>query len=284
MSPSAEAHPLPPDSHVHSEWSWDALAGSMERTCERAVEIGLPSVAFTEHADFTPLTLREDTPIPGAWQVLVSDLVLTAPEFDLDGYQESLERCRDRFKGLRILSGVELSEPHRHGQRVGELLTRGRFDRVLGSVHSLAINGGFADILDLYPDRPAAALVRDYLAEARRMIDGSGEFEVLAHIDYPIRYWPADAGPYDPAAFEDDHREVLRALAGSGRALEINTRVPLDPLVVRWWFQEGGRAVTFASDAHEPLALARGFAEATAMAESCGFRPGSHPDDFWTRR
>ena len=44
---------LPPDNHVHSEYSWDALAGSMERTCERAVEIGLPSVAFTEHADFS---------------------------------------------------------------------------------------------------------------------------------------------------------------------------------------------------------------------------------------
>ena len=45
---------LPADSHVHSQWSWDALAGSMEGTCRRAVEIGLPAVAFTEHADFTP--------------------------------------------------------------------------------------------------------------------------------------------------------------------------------------------------------------------------------------
>jgi histidinol-phosphatase (PHP family) len=44
---------LPPDGHVHSEWSWDAIAGSMERSCARAVELGLPSIAFTEHADFT---------------------------------------------------------------------------------------------------------------------------------------------------------------------------------------------------------------------------------------
>ncbi|WP_424531652.1 PHP domain-containing protein [Sphaerisporangium viridialbum] len=275
---------LPADDHVHSEWSWDALAGSMERTCERAVEIGLPSVAFTEHADFTPWTLREDTPIPDAWQVLVSDQVLTAPEIDLDGYQESLRRCRDRFKGLRILSGVELSEPHRHGPRAGELLARGRFDRVLGSVHSLSIEGGFAEIADLYPVRAAAAVVRAYLAEAGRMVEEFGDFEVLAHIDYPVRYWPAGAGPFDPAAFEDDYRAVLRALARSGRALEVNTRVPLHPQIVRWWFQEGGPAITFASDAHDPFSLAHGFAEATAMAGSCGFRPGAHPDDFWTRR
>jgi histidinol phosphatase-like PHP family hydrolase len=44
---------LPSDGHVHSEWSWDALAGSMEGTCARAIEVGLPAVAFTEHLDHT---------------------------------------------------------------------------------------------------------------------------------------------------------------------------------------------------------------------------------------
>ena len=53
---------LPADGHVHSEWSWDAPNGSMERTCARAVDLGLPAVAFTEHADFT------------TWIVLASDL------------------------------------------------------------------------------------------------------------------------------------------------------------------------------------------------------------------
>ena len=59
---AAETGPivLPADSHVHSQWSWDALAGSMEGTCQRAVEIGLPAVAFTEHADFTPWSLGPD--------------------------------------------------------------------------------------------------------------------------------------------------------------------------------------------------------------------------------
>src|SRR4051812_7223770 len=44
---------LPPDNHNHSEWSWDAFAGSMEGSCARAVELGLPSIAFTEHVDLT---------------------------------------------------------------------------------------------------------------------------------------------------------------------------------------------------------------------------------------
>ncbi len=41
------------DRHVHSEWSWDAAQGDMMATCARAVELGLPALAFTEHADFT---------------------------------------------------------------------------------------------------------------------------------------------------------------------------------------------------------------------------------------
>ena len=45
---------LPADQHVHTEWSWDARDGAMERTCARAVRIGLPAIAFTEHADYTP--------------------------------------------------------------------------------------------------------------------------------------------------------------------------------------------------------------------------------------
>jgi histidinol-phosphatase (PHP family) len=47
---------LPADGLVHSEWSWDAVNGSMEQTCARAVAIGLPAIAFTEHADYTPWT------------------------------------------------------------------------------------------------------------------------------------------------------------------------------------------------------------------------------------
>jgi histidinol-phosphatase (PHP family) len=40
------------DHHVHTEWSWDAPNGSMEDSCRRAVEFGIPALAFTDHADW----------------------------------------------------------------------------------------------------------------------------------------------------------------------------------------------------------------------------------------
>ena len=48
---------LPPDNHVHTEWSWQAPGeASMARSCEQALVVGVPSVAFTDHLDFTTWT------------------------------------------------------------------------------------------------------------------------------------------------------------------------------------------------------------------------------------
>jgi hypothetical protein len=93
-----------------------------------------------------------------------------------------------------------------------------------------------------------------YLAEARRMIAASEMYEVLSHIDYAVRYWPAQQeGPFNPRIFEDAFRQVMRDLAGSGKALELNVGGPLRPWIPQWWSEEGGHAITFASDAHTAL-------------------------------
>jgi histidinol-phosphatase (PHP family) len=65
--------------------------------------------------------------------------------------------------------------------------------------------------------------------------------------------------------------------------LEVNTNAPLHPEILGWWHEEGGEAITFASDAHDPTRLARSFADAAATVEAYGFRPGRHPYDFWRR-
>ncbi|MFT4084568.1 MAG: PHP domain-containing protein [Nocardioides sp.] len=258
--------PLPADNHVHSEWSWDTKRADMAATCARAVQLGLPSIAFTEHVDHT---------------------ARSAP-FDAEGYLEAIEVCRARFGGLRILTGVELGEAHWNPAETEELLAGGRFERVLGSLHSAGELDGHPDFAVLYGARAREQVVRDYLAEIEKLITGFDGFQVLAHIDYPARRWPVgedrwDPHAFDPTLFEEEYRHVLRILAGSGRTLEFNTRIPMDPLLLRWWYDVGGDSVSFASDAHEPDLLAHGFAEAVAVASAAGFRPGADPLDFWRR-
>ena len=99
---------LPMDSHVHSEWSWDARSrGSMEQTCARAVEIGLPAIAFTEHLDHTVWRIELEGPYAMDHLTAVADPggILTPPAFDAAGYLEAIARCRELFPSLRILSG-----------------------------------------------------------------------------------------------------------------------------------------------------------------------------------
>jgi histidinol-phosphatase (PHP family) len=195
----------------------------------------------------------------------------------------SVQRCRERFSELRIMTGIELGEPHRHRDVVARLLEAGRFERVLGSLHCLPDGDGFSEMPNLFRQRRPADVIRDYLAELIRLIEGSNAFDVLGHIDYALRYWPESAGPFNVDAFETEFRHALHVLARSGRALEVNTRGQLHPELVQWWREEGGQTITFGSDAHDPSSIARGFTEATAMVDDAGFRPGRHPDDFWKR-
>ena len=258
----------------------------MAGSCARAVEIGLPAIAFTEHLDHT--VWRVDLESPYVTEHLSAmagpDGLLTPPVFDPVGYLAAIEHCRDRFPQLHILSGLEMGEPHRHAEQCSRVLAAGQFDRVLGSLHTLPHQGTFAEPWGIYPHRDAHDVVREYLAGVAAMMSTSGMFAVLAHIDYPVRSWPVELeGPFNPAAFEDEFRHALGVTAQSGRALEINTRLPTHGTILTWWHEEGGDAVTFASDAHLPASVAHGFADAAQMAEAHGFRPGPNPYDLWGR-
>ncbi len=80
------------------------------------------------------------------------------------------------------------------------------------------------------------------------LVCGWPVFNVLAHCDYPRRYWPTDrVGAYEDTDFEEEYRAVFGMLPPSGRALEINTRSPM------------------------------------AVTEAAGFRPGRDRFDFWRR-
>jgi histidinol-phosphatase (PHP family) len=274
---------LPADDHTHTQWSWDAVDGSMEGSCARAVELGLPSIAFTEHVDHTRWTVPREVMFPAAERNLGDDGRFAPPPFDIEGYLASVERCRERYPSLTILTGAELGEPHLFPEQTRELLASGAFERVLGSLHTLPVDGvpWLVDALSP-PTLPDGLthdeVIRRYLRAVTEMIpDLPGEIQVLAHIDYPLRR----AQDPDPTRFEEEFRDALAALAPTGRVLEVNTRVPLATEVVGWWREAGGQAVSFGSDAHRPDAVADSFAEAAAMVGSHGFRPDRHPHGFW---
>lgn len=282
---------LPADAHVHSEWSWDtggprsSASGRMRATCAQAVKIGLPAIIFTEHLD-----------IPGTWRAAPQDLhphqqhmlngdgLVDVPTFDAAGYFESIERCRHEFPRLRILTGVEIGQPHLHEAAAAKVIDMDSVDRINGSLHTVQFGTERAEPHTLFREQPAENVMWEYLAEIPRMVDGSTTFEVFTHIDYAIRSWPhMELGPFDPKQFEEGFRGAMRAIAASERALEMNTR-RLWSWIPQWWAEEGGKRISFGSDAHEPGAIAAHFPEAAALVEHFGFTPGRSPEALWSRK
>jgi histidinol-phosphatase (PHP family) len=267
---------------VHTEWSWDApREADMVRSCEQAVAAGLPGVAFTDHLDFTTWTDGD--------RIATMDLdphrYTRMHLLDTAGYLAALDDCRQRFPELRILSGVEIGEAHLWAASAAAMVAKagpGGPDRILGSLHAIPHKGRLTAADDLFRQMPPADVMRRYFAEMLRLVEGSGIFQVLAHIDFPRRMWPRAAGPYEERAFEEEYRAVLGALAAGDRVLEVNTKSPLlSASLLSWWREAGGRAVSFGSDAHQPWRVGDKFKLAVDLVEAAGFRPGRDRFDFW---
>jgi histidinol-phosphatase (PHP family) len=242
----------------------------MEESCRRAVRIGVPAIAFTEHADYVP----------------------DAPQLEVQAYAESVERCRSLFPEIRIVTGVELGEPHRFRAEADALLSSYDFDLVLGSCHSISAGNELVWIGEPGRLSPGVAHqnVRAFFEETLSLVERAPVFAALTHLDLPKRYWPHSQLLYSEDAFEAEIRAVLVAAARAGLALEINTNAGQlahgpcpDREVVEWWREAGGTAVTFGSDAHRADGILSGFQLASAIAEAAGFRPARHQFGFWLR-
>lgn len=190
---------LPADAHVHSEWSWDTggpgspAHGTMHRTCERAVTIGLPAVVFTEHLDFDDAWRADPADFPPVNRPLITkDGYLRPPPLEIDGYLESIERCRHQFPDLRILTGVEFGQPHLFEDQALQLLDLAAMDRVNGSLHTLTCGSDRAEPVTLFRLWPPDQVMEAYLDEVPRMVTGSTAFEVFTH-------WTTQPGTGRPA-------------------------------------------------------------------------------------
>src|ERR1700743_1173677 len=108
----------PADNHSHTEWSWDAVAGSMEGSCARAEELGLPSIAFTDHVDFTRWLIEPAVASEEVWY----DPAQVGPEGpphppppDAAASRACARPCRAKSPGRPTLSGAK------RGGRTGTL-------------------------------------------------------------------------------------------------------------------------------------------------------------------
>lgn len=249
--------------------------------CQRAVELGLRFICFTEHLDLDP---RDDG----------------YRYFRPEAYFEAIEAARTRFHGQLVIgAGIEVCYQSQREDEIAGWLERWPFDFVLGSVHIVDHGNDWV----MVPDRAsmlawsARRAVHDayqpYFEELRRAAT-SGLFDALAHLDLVKRYGALVYGPFDRAAFAEELDAVLEAALTHGTAIEINTSGLFQPAgepfpgldTVRRYRELGGRILTIGSDSHDIHQLGRGLDVAMTYARAAGFseiacfsqrRPQFHP-------
>nr|MDD6335172.1 histidinol-phosphatase HisJ family protein [bacterium] len=243
------------DLHMHTHHSCDAH-DSVEDMVRSAMEKGLHTIAITEHIDWHPND--------NGYGV-----------FNFQAYSDDINRARDKYGDrITILKGFEASEANLYRQAYADELSRD-YDIVLCSMHW--VGGALCGDPAVMDAGAWPHFIEAYLLNLLACIDMGG-FQVLAHFDFPRRYYGQMPMP------EDLVREVLKKAAQKGVALEINTsgirKGYPDTLpgkeYIRWFEQYGGQRVTFGSDAHRTCDIAADFDRAIQAIEGTRLLVGTY--------
>lgn len=226
------------DLHVHSKFSIDSQA-EMHDICKKAISLGLKYIAFTDHFDMNPND--------HGYQF-----------FNYDRFSKAIDEVRQEFEGdLTVIKGVEFSEPHLYPEALRKLHSLD-FDIFLGSVHF--IGPDFIGERDLRQKMTVEEINRRYYEEVLKAVE-FGEFDVLAHLDFPKRYLKQEL------VNEELIQEIIQKLIKKNIALELNTSTirkglgetsPGIGILVKY-LSAGGRRITVGSDAHTPADIGAGF-------------------------
>lgn len=213
------------DMHIHSCYSWDSSMQILTIIKEMEKK-NLEYVAFTDHVEFSHDTAKKTVDT-------------------IKKRNEIIDKLQEHTK-IKLIKGVEISEPHHHEKETETLLSKVKdIDVVLGSIHHL-----YDLPLKMIPKTEGN--MDYYYLEIALMLRKS-PIDVVAHLDYIKRSFKEH--PFEPILIES----ILSTMIEKGIALEINTsgtrRGMCDQtfphrFIIEEYIKLGGAKVTFGSDAH----------------------------------
>ncbi len=249
------------DQHVHSSFSSDSDTPP-ETQVLRAIELGMPSICFTDHMDFD---------YPAEYGISF--------DLDTDDYLACLSELRIKYEGkISIHSGVEMGLEIQEKEKICSCVLGSPWDFVIGSVH---LSGRMDPYYDsFFEGRSSGEAYRSYFEDTLACLQSFDPvFDVLGHLDYVFRCGDrsvTDAWSEWPELMDS----ILRLLVDKGIGLEVNTggmkkglpfQHPHDNLLRRYR-ELGGELITLGSDAHDPSHLGDFFPQIGEKLLSMGYR------------
>ncbi|MDY3618286.1 histidinol-phosphatase HisJ family protein [Agathobaculum sp.] len=246
------------DLHMHTGYSTDAEPEqSVEQKVRACIARGIGIMAITDHLDF----LHRRDP---------------SDNRDVEACLRDIRAAKQVFADeIELLVGIEIGQVHAD-PRADAFLKSHSFDMVIGSLHVMPndLDIYFHDFEHLDCD----AFMQDYFDELLKIVRHGG-FDVLAHIDYPLRVMRH--GDYVPSfdQYMDRVSAVLRECISRGYALELNAagmagwqkKVGPPENILIEYKRLGGERISIGSDSHSLDTVGRGIEECAALAKSAGF-------------
>lgn len=259
------------DYHVHSEFSDDSDT-PMEAQLDRAVELGLDELCFTDHVDYGVKHDWDEPAIPRR------DGGAPKTNVDYPRYFAKLDELARRYEGrVTLRRGLELGVQSHTIDRYNDLfeLYGKELDFTLLSVHEI---GDQELWLQKYQrGKTQKEYNLGYYEELLRVVERFEHYSVLAHMDLIVRY--DENGVYPFENVRDVAAEILRRVIRDGKGIELNSAswhyglADTQPsrALLRLYRDLGGTVLTLGSDAHTPRYLADHFDDARAILRSLGF-------------
>lgn len=253
------------DSHVHSEYSFDAAkdgSASVDAICASAVYRGMSRICFTDHFDFA------------------DEIYLDKTDFDIDAAYRDVCAAREKYMGkLSIGFGAELGEPLEGGEEAERIAADGRFDFILGSLHNLRKAPDFYYLkFELLPRKILDGYVDSYFEQIMKTLSFGG-MQSLAHLTYIGRYIAAAKIDYDYSRCREAVNAIFTQMTEKGIALEMNISTLIkgqaEPMPTRGMLRDyrarGGELITVGTDAHSADNVGLLIREAYEFLASAGF-------------
>lgn len=220
--------------HTHTTNSPDSRV-TMRDYCEKAIEIGIKEIAFTDHIDHDPADR-------------------TRGHNKYPAYMADIAACREEFgERLTLLAAAEVDWNRTIAPAVAAYLADKTFDFVICSVHW--IDGEYLGVRAT--KHPSLAVYRQYLDEIEALVTTEDFFHVIGHFDLGKRYHTVN-GRIDIDANRAQLGRIFDAMATRGKGFDLNTsavraaaREPMPgPDILRLFREHGGEHVTIGSDTH----------------------------------
>jgi len=265
------------DMHTHSNASPDAdRAAEIVLMAEKAEELGLAALTVTDHCECNYWLPESETEYP---EYRKSDSIMFGSrDYAIRSIEKTFE-LKERYPVLRV--GTELGQMMQAPGIAAAVAGDERLDFILGSLH---MSAGLPDFYYMEYNKMDSSeisrMLSDYFLEELECCRNA-DFDVLAHLTYPLRFIEGDYGiKCDLAPFGEIIEEIFRALIDRGLGLEINTKGlrtkygrPMPPQeLLKLYRQLGGEIITLGSDAHSVKDIGLGLAECAEIASAAGFR------------